>query len=128
MEGKIKVFSRDAIRSDNFELSTSGHVTGDLEVYTKTLEVDSEGFIKMNMSGEAQTLEADFGGLGKFSALELFTDVCEIDVEGTTTVEVYAREYLDADLAGVSTLYYEGKPTKTNIDKSGLVRVRSCRN
>lgn len=128
LAGKVKVFSPDAIHSDRFDLTTSGYVVGDLEVYTQNMEVESEGYIKMKLAGEANSMEADLGGVGRLDALDLFTDYCEVEIEGTTTFDVYVREELDAEISGVATLYYEGKPRKTNIDRNGLVRVRSCRN
>lgn len=126
VSGKVKLFCPDPIRSDDFDLKTSGYVVGHLEMYTQELEIDSEGYLKMEMAGEATELDAEFGGVGKFSALELFTNTSEIEVEGTTTVELYVRDKLDAELSGVSKLYYEGNPPTTKIDRQGLVRVRSC--
>lgn len=125
--GKAKLFCPDPIRSDDFELETSGHVVGNLEIYTQDLEIESEGYLKLTMVGEATELDAEFGGIGKFNGIELYTNTSEIEVEGTTTVEIHVRDELDAEISGVSRLYYEGNPQRTNIDRQGLVRVRSCR-
>lgn len=127
LAGKVKVFSDAPIRTNDFELNTSGYVVGDLEIYAQDLEVETEGYINMTLFGEAQSLEADLAGVGKLHSLELFADYCEVTIDGAVSMDIYTRKELDAEVNGVGSIYYEGEPDRARIDRNGLVRVRSCR-
>ncbi len=127
LEGRIRLNVDAPLEADDLEIDMSGYITGEFTVNAKHLELDTEGFVRLRVDGETVSQEIYMEGLGRIDARDLFTDFCRVDIDGSTTLDIYVREELDADIGGVSTLNYSGEPIHKRIDRDGWVRVRSCR-
>lgn len=127
LEGRIRIQTEEPIQADDLELDFSGYITGEMTIYADELELDTEGYSNLQLDGEVFTAFLSMDGLGRVDALDLFTDRCEVDLEGSVKMEVYVRENLNAYVSGVSRIYYKGDPKTKKIRTDGFVRVRSCR-
>lgn len=65
------------------------------------------------MRGTANTLNITHAGVGKISAFDLTSDVCDINHAGVGGIEVTVNDELDVTIAGVGTVFYKGNPTIT---------------
>ncbi len=127
VEGKVKIIGNDPIRAEEIELDFTGFITGELELYAQHIELDTEGYTKMDLYGETKSQEICMEGMGRIDASELQAAISEVDLEGRVTLRINTTEELDADVSGLSNIYYKGKPQRRNIDRDGFVRVRPCR-
>lgn len=147
----IKIITSGASDIDNADLeaadiyiNASGASDGNLEVVAKVLEMIASGASDFDISVDVDDLKisahgsSDFnarGKTGKFKislsgssemkAYDLISDTVIVDASGGSNCKIHVIKYLDASTSGASTIYYEGKPDKTNIQVSGVSSIKS---
>ena len=84
------------------------------------LKVSISGVGKINMKGEVDTQQVDISGAGSYSAKELISRDCEVDISGAGRATVNVTDTLDIQLSGVGSVEYTGNPSVTqNISGVG---------
>lgn len=100
--------------------SGSVHVQGiDSERFTVKLQ----GSGSIRLAGRADALVATLEGSGALLATDLVTTSATVDLAGSGTAEVHAREQLIVAIAGTGSVRYAGEPTNItrNIHGSGTI-------
>ncbi|MBI1222627.1 MAG: hypothetical protein GC180_08495 [Bacteroidetes bacterium] len=107
------------------EISGSGEINGSGIKSDQTLNIKISGSGKMEMSGEADNLDASISGSGKIAVFGLQTKNAYTQISGSGKVEVATSEYLEANISGSGSIIYDGNPRlSTRISGSGRVYPR----
>lgn len=69
--------------------------------------------------GTVAKAEYDMSGAGKIKAFDLQTDETKASISGACSIDVMARQKLDADISGAGHVHYKGHPQVTS-SVSGL--------
>ena len=107
---------------DRLELDGAGEMEGSVgEVGDLSVRLDGGG--ELTLAGAADRVSIALAGAGSIHAYELGTGRCSVTLEGAGKVEVTVSEHLDAVVAGVGDIRYDGAPT---VDQTvtGLGSVR----
>jgi hypothetical protein len=105
-------------------LDGSGHITGE-DISTPRLEVGIDGSGEIILTGEASDVELYLGGSGTVDASDLASDTATALVEGSGSIDVWARDTLDIDVDGSGNVnYYGSAAVDFNVNGSGRVTDR----
>jgi len=113
--GTVSGFSSN----DDLDVTVSGasRVTGNITA--GNVEFGISGLSTIQLEGSANDIDANVSGASNLN-LEAFTvNNADINFSGASSGTVNLDGRLDADLSGVSTLWYIGEPTSTDINTSG---------
>ena len=115
--GSIKC---EKLETEKFVINSSGLGSIDVGLNGQDLKVSISGVGKVNMKGEVDTQQVDISGAGSYSAKELISRDCEVDISGAGRATVNVTDTLDVQLSGVGSVEYTGNPSVTqNISGVG---------
>lgn len=77
----------------------------------------------MAINGQVRTFRMTAEGLGEVDTRALIANDVEVRFRGIGDVRVYARDRLDANVQGMGSLSYYGKPRAVNKAIAGLGSV-----
>lgn len=95
---------------DYFEAEFDGVYTGDITGDFNLLEIDSEGFSNLNLSGTANKLKLDLAGKSSTEANHLISNMADIEATGVSSAILNVNEQLKVNLKGSSSVQYKGNP------------------
>jgi len=107
---------------DDFELVSSGTISGKLEGSFDTLALEFSGAGSILMVGDARELSISSPGASGIDAAAFDAESAEIRISGVGTVDLGRTESLEVSLSGLGSLTYRGDPELTS-KISGLGRV-----
>jgi phage shock protein PspC (stress-responsive transcriptional regulator) len=112
----------DGFKSKELELTLTGatSITADVEV--KFLEAYLKGASTLQLTGEAQEFKTKLIGACNLDASRFNTKTTFANVTGASTAHIYGDQFLDIDVAGVSTVIYGGTDN-TEIQSGRLSNV-----
>lgn len=87
------------------------------------LDVRYKGAGRMQLQGTVNTLHLSAAGVGEVDAKALIAQRAEVQFFGIGEVQVYAKQQLDAQVRGMGTLRYFGRPRTVNKSVAGLGSV-----
>jgi len=87
-------------------------------------EVDYRGAGAMRIAGEVKAFKISAQGVGEVDAKDLIANDVDIRFQGVGDARVYAKNRLDAQVAGIGNLTYFGRPKIVNKSASGIGAVR----
>ena len=85
--------------------------------------INSTGAAKIKVEGQTKLVEINVPGAAKIDASNLRAERAAVTVNGAAQVDVYASQQLDAIVAGVGQVTYDGNPGVVNQNVTGLGRV-----
>jgi len=103
------------------ELSSSG--ANDILVKgidSERFTIDLSGAGNIVAVGNADKVEIEISGAGNIDTRELYAEEVVVSLSGACNADVYASEYLDAQVSGVGNIDYYGDPEDTDLDVSGI--------
>ncbi|WP_296943644.1 head GIN domain-containing protein [uncultured Massilia sp.] len=87
-------------------------------------EVGYRGAGELRITGEVKAFRIRAEGVGVVDTKDLIADDVDIRFQGVGEARVYARNRLDAQVEGMGSLTYFGRPRVVNNKASGLGSVR----
>ena len=75
------------------------------------------------MSGEVRSLRLQAQGVGEVNARNLVAQDADVSFEGIGSVEVHAKNRLNASVQGMGSLTYYGNPRQLNKVVAGIGSV-----
>lgn len=111
-EGKI------AGESLAIDIIGSGNVTLDLAVGTLRSEIDGSG--DMTLKGKATSHVIEINGSGDVHGLDLATEQCGVEINGSGDCDVNVSSSLDARINGVGDVRYKGEVQDIRQDVNGI--------
>lgn len=83
-----------------------------------TLDLSGAGSVELN--GKVEKFRIDASGASSLEAKNLKAKNVIISLSGAGSADVYASEYLDAEVSGVGSITYYGNPKNVKKDVSGV--------
>ncbi len=122
--GGSDVFSEGLIKTDQFNIRTSGGADVDLQLQCRDLSISSSGGSDVKVRGTATNLEINSSGGSDVNAFELKADFAKISASGGADIDVFVNEAIEASASGGGDIRFKGNASlrKTNQSKSGSVR------
>ncbi|MCX2740536.1 head GIN domain-containing protein [Pontibacter anaerobius] len=122
ISGGVKIIGNSSFKSPALKMDMSGGSNVKLTVDTKEIKADLSGASKVELLGKADVLNMDMSGASKVDASELEAREVKIQASGASNVKVFAKEALDINASGASSVYYKGSPSITS-DVTSAARV-----
>lgn len=95
------------------------------QIRGERLDVNYRGAGSMRIGGEVKTFRMQAEGVGEVDAKALAANDVDLRFRGIGDVKVTARNRLDADLEGMGSVTYYGKPRIVNKSASGIGSVKA---
>ncbi|MCD6321797.1 MAG: DUF2807 domain-containing protein, partial [Clostridiales bacterium] len=114
-----------SIVADIVDFIASGASDFNIVVDVNDISINANGSSDFNAKGKAKTFKVDVSGSSEMRAYELVSDTVIIEASGSSDCKVHALKVLDANSSGASSIYFMGKPDKTNISVSGVSTIKS---
>jgi len=92
------------------------------EVKSDKFEIHSSGAAMITASGQTKSLDINSSGAGTIDTHNLRAETAEVSVSGAAAVDVYASDQLDASVSGAGRVTYSGNP-KVSKHVSGAGQV-----
>jgi len=140
--GASKVTGETLLKSEQFELYTSGASKAILNIETGTLINETSGAANntlnlkagtvntevsgagtLTLKGTAEKHNTEVSGAGNLKAIEFVTNNTDAEVSGAGNAKIMARKQLKADLSGAGNLAYFDKNDIKNISKQGEYQI-----
>lgn len=87
------------------------------------LDVNYRGAGRLAIDGEVRELRLRAQGVGEVDTKALLAQEADVSFEGIGSVNIYAREKLNANVRGMGNLTYYGNPRVVNKSVSGIGSV-----
>jgi len=106
--------------------SVASHGAGEIKIAddrSNDLKIESTGAASVVASGAAKSVTISSSGAGKIDTSNLHAEKARVDVNGASSIDVYASEQLDVSVSGVGNVSYSGNPKVVNKHVSGIGSV-----
>lgn len=123
--GSGDIVSKDALKGSALELQLVGSGDMNLDIDVKQLDVNLNGSGDMDIRGKASRLEVKLAGSGDFNGKSLEAEDTEAFVAGSGDIEVAAKKSLKARVNGSGSIYYKGKPDRTDTKVMGSGSIKA---
>lgn len=92
-------------------------------VKSDEFNIDTSGASNIKVSGETKTLALEMSGAGDVDTRELRAEKVTVNSSGAAGADVYASEDLRVDASGAGHINYYGNPKNVSEDVSGAASV-----
>ncbi len=108
------------------EFDASGSCKMNLQLQATKVSFDLSGASKITAAGNCDNVVFETSGASNISAFDLFAKRVNVDLSGSSKVEINARENLSVEASGASAVYYKGSPRFDSIETSGAAKIKSA--
>lgn len=127
VSGSGKATIKDAVKTDNLDLSVSGSgklFTGDIAATDLNCNISGSGDIIIGGNGNVPSADISISGSGNFNGEPLKIGSADISISGSGNCTCNVTKSLKASVSGSGNVTYLGNP-KIDARVSGSGRVRS---
>jgi phage shock protein PspC (stress-responsive transcriptional regulator) len=110
-------------KSQEFYLSLSGASSANINIDSDDVEIKLKGASSASFSGKTKNIDADIAGASGLDTYDLEARFASIDASGASSAKIYAKEKLNIEASGMSSVRYKGSPEVSIINESGLSSV-----
>lgn len=93
------------------------------DVDNQTLSIVSAGAGEISVSGITKKFDVRLFGASELHAKDLQSEDVRISIEGACNAKVFADKVLDANIKGMGSIVYFGKPSEINKEMAGVGRL-----
>jgi len=119
----VKLNTTNMLKLEALEINVNGVLLGNLAITTSSLNIESNGVLKLSAKGSADMLNLDMPGVGNADFLNLKVKKAQVEINGVGNATVDVEEYLDAVVNGVGKVDYKGNP-QLKVKISGIGKVK----
>ena len=114
----------DRLKGDRLEVENSGvggiYISG---LQLNDVEAECSGVGGIELSGQVGHASLECSGVGSIDAAALKAKSVKGEVSGVGGINCYASERIEAEVSGVGSLKYDGKPADKRIVRSGVGEI-----
>lgn len=122
--GASIVESRTVIKSNNFEVRSSGAGEMSLDLDVDDIDISSSGASTLTLSGKAGNQDISLSGAGSIRAYDLEGKSAEVTASGAGDIRINVTGTLNVRSSGASSVRYKGSPDVESIKISGAGTVK----
>lgn len=127
LSGASSLKGLSAIESADLELNFSGATSAELSVFTETLKTNVSGAATLRIDGVSGHHSANVSGASQLRALDLETETTIVKTSGASNARVMAKEYLEANASGTSSIRFDHQPSAQKFTTSGMASINDLR-
>ncbi len=122
--GATHIYSESTVKSEKFDIKTSGANHTTLDIRTKELSIKTSGASNIKLTGSADRLNMSSGGASNIKAYELTAQDVKSETSGASNIFLTAQKTLDVKATGVSNINYKGEAELVSREVSKLANLR----
>jgi hypothetical protein len=122
--GESEIRTDGILRANTLDLEVAGALYFNAEMVLDEFTAAIAGAANLDLRGRAVTFNLECAGAGTVKAFEFISDHVSMDIAGMCNANVYARESIRADIAGVGNIKYKGNPSRVDFERAGFGRIR----
>ena len=88
------------------------------------MQVLNEGVVNINLTGKAKHGVFKSEGVGSINAYDFEVSNLSTELDGVGGIKCHVTERFTCKANGVGSIYYKGNPKQTNINSSGIGKIR----
>ena len=119
LSGSGDIVGRTTLKSDSFSARIAGSGDIELSVEAQRVEASLSGSGDIKLSGKATDLDVQVSGSGDVKAYDLEAEFVTAAVSGSADIKVTANQSIDARVSGSGDISYRGNPQKISSKSSG---------
>ncbi|MBW6478083.1 MAG: DUF2807 domain-containing protein [Bacteroidales bacterium] len=127
LSGASSLKGLTVIESNDLELNLSGATGAELSVITETLKTNISGASNLRIDGVSGHHSANVSGASQLRALDLETETTIIKTSGASNARIMAKEYLEANASGTSSIRFDHQPASQKFTTSGMASINDLR-
>ncbi len=112
------------LRSDHLRLDCNGIRDLELHLEIGALDAVFNGIGTAYLYGRAEEASIEYTGIGNLEAFDLVTERLNLESTGIGRVEVHAVAELSVVASGIGSVRYLGNPAITDLDGSGIGKIK----
>ncbi len=125
ISGSGSITGQSMIITDSLKISIKGSGFFDLDLTTQNLQTIVQGSGRANLKGTTNTNSVIIEGSGSIHAFDFLTEITNVRISGSGSVEIITSKQLDIDITGSGVVLYKGTGTVAQkISGSGRVERR----
>lgn len=126
ISGSGSVIGENQLRGDQLKLEIHGSGDMDLDLDMKKVRADIEGSGDIQLMGNTKEFNIEIDGSGDLNAINLITDNCTIEINGSGDAQVSASYSLDVEVNGSGDVEYSGNPKELNSSINGSGSLKNA--
>ena len=108
-------------------LAVSGAISAEVKgVHGAAFSFKSSGAGSAKLAGKVGTFAADLGGAASLDAVALKARSAKVSISGTGSAKVWASDSLAADVSGIGSVTYYGKPAHVTQSIAGIGSIKAA--
>jgi len=119
----VKLNTTNMLKLEALEINVNGVLSGNLNITTSSLKIQSNGVFKITANGSADMLSLDMPGVGNADFIDLKVKTAQVEINGVGNATLNVEEALDAQVNGVGKVNYKGHP-QLKVKLSGIGKVK----
>jgi hypothetical protein len=123
--GSSVIYCANMIKADQLELIFPGTGSMNLEIETDKLKASLSGAGLIKLVGYAHFQDIEINGTGSLNAMNLLSHEAKIRLNGIGNAEIDVREKLDAEINGLGSIKYKGKPANLRQEIRGMGKIKA---
>jgi hypothetical protein len=120
----VNLKTEKVLKTDKLSISTSGAGSMDLELDVQKFNIDMSGAMNITLKGVATVQDFHLNGAGSVEAFDLIGEKVSVNMSGAGSAKVHASKSLNADISGVGSVRYRGKPEKISADSGTFGNIK----
>ncbi|MFT6998232.1 MAG: hypothetical protein ACJAQ4_001992 [Cryomorphaceae bacterium] len=123
LNGSGLIVAEDTIYSNSLEIEIDGSGAADILAKSDLLRLMIDGSGKIEAWGEADEVRSTLSGSGLIVSRTIESSIAEARIEGSGSIDIYARKSLFARIDGSGVIRYWGNPeiVDSSVDGSGAI-------
>ncbi len=127
LSGASSLKGLSVIESADLEMNLSGATSAELSVITETLKTNLSGASNLRIDGATAHHSANVSGASQLRAMDLETETTVVRTSGASNARVMAKEYLEANASGTSSIRFDHQPASQKFTTSGMASINDLR-
>jgi len=123
LSGSGNFIGKKTLKTNDLDLQVSGAKNIDLSIEATDISVATSGSCNIQLNGDCEELRIRSSGSSNVKAYELDVDEANLELSGSSDVELTVNESLVSRVSGSGNIRYRGNPEKVRnqISGSGMI-------
>lgn len=123
LSGSAELSTNDDLIENELRIVMSGAAEANLAIVANDLKTEVSGAAELKIKGVTNNHTSQISGAGELKALKLLTTNTTAKMSGAGHAQVNAKNELNANISGASSISFKEEPAIKNIDVSGAGSV-----
>lgn len=127
-EGAGKLTTEGTIKAQKLVAKLKGAGSMNLKINSYNFTGRMNGAGSLTVKGKCENSNLKLSGVGSIKASQLNSKKTVAMVNGIGQIKVFASKLLEAEVNGIGSIYYAGKPVTRNFSTNGLGSIKPFEN